>query len=122
MWNCKKCGEGNSDDFDVCSQCGAKNSESLPLNVAQEPKALASDYQSTIKNLNPMNCPRCDQPLHYVGTREFHEGPGGGFFSNWSEMFMNKERFDVYVCRRCGRVEFFVDDIGEQFRPSAPSA
>lgn len=73
-------------------------------------------------DLKPMNCPRCDQPLRYVGTRDFHEGPGGGIFSDWTEMFMNKESFDVYVCQRCGRVEFFVDGIGEQFRPREPNA
>jgi hypothetical protein len=33
------------------------------------------------------------------------------------ELFVNKERFDVYVCNRCGRVELFVDGIGEEFRP-----
>jgi hypothetical protein len=30
---------------------------------------------------------------------------------------VNKEQFDLYVCTRCGRVELFVDGIGEQFRP-----
>lgn len=68
-------------------------------------------------NPNPMKCPRCDLQLQYAGMREFHEGPGGGFFSDFTELFMNKERFDVYVCPRCGRVEFFVDGIGEEFRP-----
>ena len=72
---------------------------------------------TTADNLNPMNCPRCDVTLEYAGTRDFHEGLGGGFFANWTEMFMNKERFDVYVCPRCGRVELFMDGIGEQFRP-----
>ena len=33
------------------------------------------------------------------------------------ELFVNRESFDVYVCPRCGRVEFFVDGIGEEFRP-----
>ena len=33
------------------------------------------------------------------------------------ELFVNKERFDVFVCGRCGRVELFIDGIGEQFRP-----
>jgi hypothetical protein len=27
-----------------------------------------------------------------------------------------RDRFDVYVCPRCGRVELFVDGIGEEFR------
>jgi hypothetical protein len=30
---------------------------------------------------------------------------------------VNRERFDIYVCPRCGRVEFFIDGIGERFRP-----
>ena len=29
---------------------------------------------------------------------------------------VNKEKFDVFVCNRCGRVELFVDGIGEEFR------
>jgi ribosomal protein L40E len=72
-------------------------------------------------NLNPMLCPRCNERLQHVGTREFHEGPGGGFFANWAEMFMNKEKLDMYVCQRCGRVEFFVDGIGQQFRSETNS-
>ena len=53
VWKCKKCGEENSGDFDVCSQCDARNSESLPLNVAQNPNAQTTDSQTTIENLNP---------------------------------------------------------------------
>jgi len=29
---------------------------------------------------------------------------------------VNKQQFDVYMCPRCGRVEFFVDGVGEEFR------
>ncbi len=54
-----------------------------------------------VRDPNPMKCPRCETDLQYQGTKEFHEGPGGGFFSDWTELFMNKERFDVYVCPRC---------------------
>lgn len=32
-------------------------------------------------------------------------------------LFENREHFDVYVCPRCGRVEFFLDGVGEEFRP-----
>jgi hypothetical protein len=31
------------------------------------------------------------------------------------ELFVNRESFDIYVYPRCGRVEFFVDGIGESF-------
>lgn len=66
---------------------------------------------------DPMRCPRCDDPLHYVGTKSFHEGTRWGLMGEIGELFVNKEHFDVYVCNRCGRVELFVDGIGEQFRP-----
>ncbi len=69
--------------------------------------------------VNPMTCPRCDHGLEYVGTKKFHEGTRGWafFFGELGELFVNREHFDVYVCPRCGRVELFVDGIGEQFRP-----
>lgn len=64
-----------------------------------------------------VSCPRCQLALDFVGTRHFHEGTRafdvmGGLW----ELFKNRERFDVYVCPRCGRVEFFVDGIGETLR------
>jgi hypothetical protein len=66
---------------------------------------------------DPMRCPRCDTGLEYVGTKAFHEGARWGFLGELGELFVNKEQFDVYVCKRCGRVELFVDGIGEEFRP-----
>jgi hypothetical protein len=65
---------------------------------------------------DPMRCPRCDSTLAYVGTKKFHEGTRWGALGELGELFTNRERFDVYVCQRCGRVEFFVDGIGEEFR------
>jgi ribosomal protein S27AE len=64
--------------------------------------------------MDPMSCPRCATGLDFVGTKRFHEGTRWGVLG---ELFTNREHFDVYVCPRCGRVELFVDGIGEQFRP-----
>jgi hypothetical protein len=67
--------------------------------------------------VNPMLCPRCEAELQYVGTKKFHEGSRGWGFvlGDMGELFTNREHFDVYVCQRCGRVELFVDGIGEEF-------
>ncbi|HUQ69771.1 MAG TPA: hypothetical protein VM165_09630 [Planctomycetaceae bacterium] len=65
---------------------------------------------------NPMTCPRCETDLEHVGTKEFHEGQRWGMLGDIGELFVNREKFDVYVCNRCGRVELFVDGIGEEFR------
>lgn len=66
---------------------------------------------------SPMRCPRCETALDYVGTKKFHEGTRIGVLGELFELFQNREHFDVYVCGRCGRVELFVDGIGEEFRP-----
>ncbi|MGH2400241.1 MAG: hypothetical protein ACRDF6_10385 [bacterium] len=65
---------------------------------------------------DPMNCPRCGSGLQYMGTKKFHEGTRWGVFGELGELFENREHFDVYMCPRCGRVEFFVDGVGEEFR------
>jgi uncharacterized protein YbaR (Trm112 family) len=66
-------------------------------------------------------CPRCNGPLTYAGTKQFHEGTRfwdfmGGLF----ELLKNRQAFDLYVCSTCGRVEFFVDGIGEELRGEEP--
>jgi len=65
---------------------------------------------------DPMRCPRCPTTLEYQGTRKFHEGANWGILGEIGEIFVNKQQFDVYMCPRCGRVEFFVDGVGEEFR------
>lgn len=72
-------------------------------------------------NTDPIVCPRCELHLEYVGTRDFHEGTRWGVLGELGELFVNKQRFDVFVCPRCGRVELFIDGIGEELRPHATS-
>ena len=64
-----------------------------------------------------MTCLRCETPLEFIGTRDFHEGTRWGALGELGELFVNKQRFDVYACPRCGRVELFIDGIGEELRP-----
>ncbi len=64
-----------------------------------------------------LRCLRCDVQLTYAGTKKFHEGTRWGALGDFSELFVNKEKFDVYFCPRCGKVEFFVDGVGENLRP-----
>lgn len=65
---------------------------------------------------DPITCSRCEVSLGFVGTKNFHEGARLGALGDLGELFVNKERFDVYVCPRCGRVQLFIDGIGEEFR------
>jgi len=75
------------------------------------------DSGPTPKDADPISCPRCRLTLEYVGRKRFHEGTNWGALGEIGELFVKREHFDVYVCPRCGRVEFFVDGIGEEYRP-----
>jgi hypothetical protein len=64
-------------------------------------------------------CPHCDIEMSYAGTKKFHEGTRAWAFilGDLGELFTNREHFDVYICKNCGKVELFVDGIGENQRP-----
>ena len=102
MWTCPKCQEQHDDQFDSCWTCAEMTA------APGSPSAPPAD---------PLRCPRCPSTLDYVGTKKFHEGTRWGLMGELGELFVNRESFDIYVCPRCGRVEFFVDGIGEEFRP-----
>jgi len=70
---------------------------------------------------DPISCTRCGVPLEFAGTRDFHEGTRWGALGDLGELFVNKQRFDVYVCPRCGSVELFIDGIGEEMRSQPPA-
>jgi hypothetical protein len=68
-----------------------------------------------------VNCPSCQTPLTFAGTKQFHEGTRAfDFLGGVFELLKHREAFDLYVCGRCGRVEFFVDGIGEELRGETP--
>ena len=64
-----------------------------------------------------ITCSNCKVALAYAGTKKFHEGTRWGLLGDLGELFVNKETFDVYYCPSCGKVEFYVDGIGEERRP-----
>ncbi len=63
-----------------------------------------------------LDCLRCRTPLDYLGTKKFHEGTRWSVFGDLAELFENREQYDVYVCPRCGKVEMFVDGVGDEQR------
>ena len=64
-----------------------------------------------------IDCLRCQVKMAYSGKYEFHEGMNTGVLGNLFELFQNREAFDLYVCPKCGKVEFFVPlDREREFR------
>ena len=77
----------------------------------------ATDEDELAEDVDPLLCTRCQENLEYVGSKKFHEGTNWGVLGELGELFVKRERFDVYMCPRCGKVEFFVDGVGEELRP-----
>lgn len=69
----------------------------------------------------PLACPRCQVPLSFAGTKQFHEGTRAwDVMGGVLELFKNREALDAYFCPRCGRVEFFLAGVGEELRGQRP--
>jgi DNA-directed RNA polymerase subunit RPC12/RpoP len=76
-------------------------------------------YNLTMEqNKKLIKCSRCSVKLKFMGTKKFHEGTRWGVAGDLGELFVNKEKYDVYHCPKCGVVEMFVDGVGEDLRPS----
>ena len=113
-WSCRRCHEAVDESFDACWKCGATRAGDSDPSFAPVPDAHVSGASP---EPNPITCVRCERSLDYVGRKRFHEGTNWGALGELGELFVKREHFDVYVCPRCGRVELFVDGIGEAFRP-----
>ena len=63
-------------------------------------------------------CTSCNIPLSLVGAHHLRDGKDNAL-GLLGGMFNDCERLDVYVCPRCGRVDFFVEGLSRQFRQDA---
>ena len=107
---CHVCGESAEPDFDFCWNC------SSPLDLSEE---IANKIRAKKESSTNISCIRCQTKMRYAGLKKFHEGTRGWAFwlGEWGELFVNREFYDVYVCPRCGKVELFLDGIGDKSRP-----
>jgi 4-hydroxy-3-methylbut-2-en-1-yl diphosphate synthase IspG/GcpE len=60
--------------------------------------------------------------MQSLGTRRLQGGGDTGFFSGLSELFVDRERLEVFACPNCGCVEFFVEGVGQQNRSATNNA
>lgn len=117
MWTCTVCSRQIEDEETFCYHCGApappERGQTARVSTAEE--AVVARARRLDKVLP---CPRCQTKMRYAGLKRFHEGSRGwGFWlGDLSELFVNREEFDVYLCPKCGKAELFVDGIGEEYR------
>ena len=111
MWTCKICGEVVDDDsWQTCWKCSS-NRDGSPEELTE----LAEKHQKRIQRFQ--QCLRCESKLEYAGTKRFHEGAKMGFWlGDLGELFVGREYYDVYFCPHCGKVELYVDGIGDDLR------
>ncbi|WP_105167835.1 hypothetical protein [Pseudoalteromonas sp. T1lg23B] len=93
-WTCQNCNTIIDDDsFEVCWNCRCEKGKSAP--------------DQDLTNLTP-DCIRCQTGLTFIGTKNFHEGTRWGVLGELGELFVSKENLDMYACKSCGKVEFFI--------------
>lgn len=59
-----------------------------------------------------IDCLRCKIPMINNVNSNLHEGSGIGAIGELLELVSNRESFDVYFCPKCGKVEFFLSNVG----------
>ena len=104
MNSCPNCNAETEKGFEICWNCccslsGDKvigSEEELDTNTELDP------------NIRKIACLRCNTNLLYLGVYRFHEGARLGVWGNFFELFVNRECFEIYVCLKCGKTEFFV--------------
>lgn len=96
MKNCPNCNAEIEDNFELCWNC----------NYSLTAQKII-DIKDLNENKKQIDCLRCKLPMLFSGEYKFHEGPKIGILGNIFEAFVNRESFDLYVCPKCGKVEFF---------------
>jgi len=95
---CPNCNAESDDNFDLCWNCNYSFVENQVVEIKE-----------IVKGSREIDCMRCAVPMLFSGNFKFHEGWNTGFFGN-------KESFDLYVCPKCGKVEFFVPLEDDKFK------
>lgn len=106
---CPNCKAEVEDTFDACWNCcySFDDGKVIPWKT-DAPQSLWQPELAPQYTPAEMDCLRCDVPMRYAGEYRFLEGTRTGVFGNIFELFQNRESFDLYVCSKCGKVEFFV--------------
>ena len=96
MKTCPHCHSEVEDNFDLCWNCNYSFTDLQVVEINEVPHENRE-----------INCLRCHVKMHYSGEYKFHEGTRTGMFGNLFELLTNREKFELYICPRCGKVEFF---------------
>ena len=118
-WNCQYCfnAEKVLDDSDfklICPGCNREieTSQNYCHHCQYDLKVLNEQNDPPAQFPKHIECLRCNVQLEYQGNFKFHE-TSTGKLDNLSELFTNRDSFDLYCCPICGKVEFFLPEVDD---------
>lgn len=94
---CPNCKEEVENSFELCWNCNYSFVDERVLDI--------EDFKDT--GGRELDCLRCHTSMLFTGNYKFHEGFPTGILGAIGEAFVNRETFDLYLCPKCGKVEFF---------------
>ena len=124
MKTCPNCNAEIENNFEICWNCCYSLTENRVIEHERE-WDTNTESEKPDPNTRVIVCLRCNVNLHYSGVYSFHEGMRLGFLGDFFELFVNRESFEIYICPKCGKVEFFVpldsDKLREVVETEEPS-
>ena len=96
MKTCPNCKAEIEENYDLCWKCNYSFSENQVVEIKE-----------IVNGNREIDCLRCNTPMVYTGLYKFHEGAMAGVWGSFFEIFQNREHFEIYLCPKCGKVEFF---------------
>lgn len=100
---CPACQVDNSADRLHCRLCGT-SLDGVPL---------SAEFTATGREVAELRCLRCSVPLRFEGFQRLQRSN----LELRDGLFASEVRTEMYVCPRCGHLELFHPDVGQEFRP-----
>lgn len=60
--------------------------------------------------MRALDCPRCGSAMHFLMRESFQKGDSGAWVGNVSHHFRGGFEMEVYACRGCGKLEFYLPE------------
>lgn len=66
--------------------------------------------------MKKLHCLRCNSEMEYAGREKFQMGETGLLFGTLSNLIAGALEVDLYLCQKCGKLEFYAPVISESER------
>ena len=100
-WSCKKCGAQVDEELVMCWQRGAGQDCTPPPEGWRAELAANTDPDD-----RRLLCLRCQREMAYAGRKRFHDSSYARE-ALLGDFFVNREELEMYICRACGKTEFY---------------